>query len=161
MGDDHHLHRRIAVRCAAELGGSAAQYLDRVAAGLAVVERRCRSGPRVNVGTADDPEYVTWWERYVERPLGRRPPRAVDAAPDHVCSPAGVELDRVASGRDMAVVSLLTDAVRRTPDDPAGALRIGVRALVEGELLPERAATALEVDVDRFAAAARQLSAMR
>lgn len=51
-----------------EFGGAPVEHRPRVLAALTVVERAGRSGRR----TTDGGEPTTWWERYVERPLGRR-----------------------------------------------------------------------------------------
>lgn len=154
---EHHLHLRIAVRCAAEFGGSPADHLDRVAAGLPVVARHCRSEPLVNAGTAAEPEQVTWWERYVERPLGRRPSRTepLDAADPPDPRRAGVPSDV-----DDVALHLLAVAASGRPGDPAGALGAGLGELVRAELLPAPAAAALLSDPARVTTAAAELSAL-
>lgn len=171
------LVNRLATRCAAEFGGVPERYLERVVDGVTAVERHCRSGPRVNVGTATEPEYVTWWERYVERPLGRRPRRtdlAISAVPgedgrgaDRPCPRAAHDLEQVVNGvaevdavAEVAVVAVLVEALRRRPDAPATALRAGVSDLVARGMLTERSATELLTDRVRFAAATQELSAL-
>lgn len=167
------LVRRLAVRCAAEFGGAADQYLGRVIDGIAVVERHCRCGPRVNAGTAAEPDHVTWWERYIERPLGRRPRRTdqtIHATPgdyggetDLLCPRAAHDLERVIDGSmeiHATAAAILVAALRRQPDAPASALHAGIRDLVAQGLLAERSAVELLADHPRFAAATRELSAL-
>ncbi len=164
------LMRRLAARCAAEFGDVPDRYLARVVDGVAVIERHCRSGPRVNVGTAAEPEHVTWWDRYIERPLGRRPRRTdrpiPAAAGEYGCEtdlPAAHDLERVgpdAAEVDAAVVAILVVALRRRPDAPAAALRAGIADLVEQGLLAERSAVELLSDHARLAAATQELSAL-
>jgi len=142
----------------------------RVVAGVAVIERHCRSGPRVNAGTAAEPEHVTWWERYIERPLGRRPRRTdqpIPAVPgeqgvktDLLC--AAHPLQRCITGSaefDATVVAILVAALHRRPDAPAAALRAGISEVVAQGLLPERSAAELLSDRARFATATQELSA--
>lgn len=173
-GHDALLYRLVA-RCVAEFGGAPEQYMARVTDGIRVVERHCRSGPRVNAGTAAEPDYVTWWERYIERPLGRRPRRTDVALPiaadangrnglGPACPRAARDLDRVVdasdpSGDDVMIV-VLVDAFRLRPDEPITALRAGVFDLVTRGLLSERSAAALLSDRDRVATAAKELSAL-
>ncbi|WP_273942046.1 hypothetical protein [Kutzneria chonburiensis] len=66
------LLQRLAYRCAGKFDGEPADYLHRLPEVLAVIETICRTGPRVNIGTADEPELVTWWDARIDRPLGRR-----------------------------------------------------------------------------------------
>jgi hypothetical protein len=162
LHDDEHLMRRIAVRCATEFGPAGGDPA-RVRAAYEEVRRHCRTGPRVNVGTATCPEYVTWWERYVERPLGRRP------HPDErLCTLDGNDVPAGAhdlQGSDHAVVddvalALLSDAARRHPGDAGTALRHGVDTLVDAGLLPAREAAAVLAESGRRAAALDVLSAL-
>ncbi|MEV0697268.1 hypothetical protein AB0I53_05025 [Saccharopolyspora sp. NPDC050389] len=159
------LLRRLATRCAAEFGGAAEHYRARVAAGVTVVERHCRSGTRVNAGTTAEPEKVTWWERYIERPMGRRPRRTDKpiAAPE--CGDGTHQLPEQ-DGTDTAefdarVVAVLVAALRRQPIAPDAALRAGLADLVSQGLLPQRWAVDLCSDCNRFARAAKELSALR
>lgn len=165
------LVRRLAVRCAAEFGGTPEQYRARIITVVAVVEQHCRSGPRVNDGTAQEPDYVTWWERYVERPLGRRPRQSDLTIPDEALAgptaPENLKPDLcdpvsawTCTGSDGLAVATLVEAVRRKPDEPAVALREGLRELVERGLLTHRTVTALLGDRDRFATATHELSAL-
>ncbi|WP_156753394.1 hypothetical protein [Actinokineospora pegani] len=167
LEDHHELARRLASRCTGEFGGAPEHYLDRVVEGMAVVERQCRSGPRVNAGTAECPEYVTWWERYIERPLGRRPrrtTRAIATLPDGIADPnSGCGLGPIDAGSaeaDDRVIAILVETHRDRPEAPAEALRTGIAALVEHGLLAEGPAAVLLSDVSRLTSAARQLSAM-
>ncbi|MEV0083584.1 hypothetical protein [Saccharopolyspora sp. NPDC050642] len=161
------LHRRLATRCAAEFGGAAEHYRARVAAGITLVERHCRSGTRVNAGTAAEPDKVTWWERYIERPMGRRPRRTdkplATAAPE--CGDGTHQLPEPASADaadlDAQVVAVLVAALRRQPVTPDAALRAGLDDLVSQGLLPQRCAVELCSDCNRFALAAKELSALR
>jgi hypothetical protein len=172
LEDQDALMRRLAVRCATEFGAAPERYLARVVAGVAVIERHCRSGPRVNAGTAAEPEHVTWWERYIERPLGRRPRRTdqpIPAVPgehgvktDLLCLRAAHHLERGVTGSaeiDATVVAILVAALQRQPDAPAAALRAGISELVAQGLLPERSAAELLSDRARFATATQELSA--
>lgn len=169
LEDQDALVRRLAVRCAAEFGGRPEQYRTRVVEGVAVIERHCRSGPRVNAGTAAEPEHVTWWERYIERPLGRRPrrtDRTIPAAPGEYGLEtdlrAAQDVERVVNDLtevDATVVAILVAALGRQPDAPAAALRAGISDLVARGLLPERSAAELLSDRARFAAATQELSA--
>ncbi|GAA2815902.1 hypothetical protein [Crossiella cryophila] len=158
------LIQRLSYRCAQEFGGSTEDHLPLVAAGLALVERHCRSGPRVNIGTRDQPDHVTWWDRYIDRPLGRRPRRALlststtQDGPDTRADPHGADLtgDHTAHTDD-AVLTVLHEALLRQPEDPAAALRTGIAALVAHDLLAEPTAAALLTDRSRFATATREL----
>jgi hypothetical protein len=167
------LVHRLTVRCAAEFGGPPQQYLTRVIDGVAVIERHCRRGPRVNAGTAAQPEHVTWWERYIERPLGRRPRRtdqAISAMPDGYgfgtdlrCPHAEEDFEQVINDFvkiDTTAVAILVAAFARQPDSPATALRAGISELVAQDLLPERSAAELLSDRARFVEAMRRLSAL-
>jgi hypothetical protein len=159
----HELISRLAGRCAREFGGVREQYLDQVAAGVPVVERQCRSGPKVNAGTKEHPEYVTWWERYVEQPLGRRPRRAtrpISTLPGSDADLVSGLADTDAAAVDGQVVTILLNALRSRPEAPADALRTGIALLVEHGLLTERSAAVLLTDRSRLASAARELSAM-
>lgn len=164
LEDQESLVRRLSVRCAAEFGGEAPDYRDRVLAGLLVVERQCRTGPRVNDATDDRTEFVTWWERYIERPLGRRPPRSVAALPDDLLTV--VALDPAAEGRreiaesDDLIVGHLVAAARRHLDAPASALREGLADLVSRGLVADRVAHSVLGDGQRMAVAIRELSAL-
>lgn len=68
---DAQLHLRLARRLAAEFGGKPDDYQARVVVGLAVVEAQCRRPPLVPAGDGSSVR-VSFWQRYVEEPLGRR-----------------------------------------------------------------------------------------
>jgi len=156
------LVRRLTVRSAAEFGGDPLDHRDRVRDGLPVVERHCRTGPRVNVGTEDRPEFITWWERYVERPLGRRPPPSVAALPDDLAAVAASDpsADGPAATSDELVVGHLVAAARRHPGAPGSALREGLADLVSRGIVPDRVADSVLGDGRRMAVAIRELSAL-
>jgi hypothetical protein len=162
------LIRRLAARCADEFGGLPEQYLSRAADGAAVVERHCRSGPRVNMGTADQPVYITWWERYIQLPLGRRPRRTVVPLPEesgaaeaHLSAAYDATLAQAQFGEfDERVIAVFEEAKRRWPDDPEAAVHWGINELVACCLLTERAAVAILADRSRLESAVRALSAM-
>lgn len=164
LEDRESLVRRLGVRCAAEFGGEAQDYRDRVLAGMPVVERQCRAGPRVNDGTEDRTEFVTWWERYIERPLGRRPRFSVAELPDDrhtVSGPDPSAEDRCAAAEsDDLVVRHLVAAARRRPDMPDAALREGLADLVSRGLVADRVADSVLGDKQRMALAIRELSAL-
>ncbi|MCC8250498.1 hypothetical protein [Saccharothrix luteola] len=108
----------------------------------------------MNAGTKEHPEYVTWWERYVEQPLGRRPRRTtrpISTLPGPDADLADGLVDTVAAEVDAQVITILLNALRGRPEAPADALRTGIARLVEHGLLTERS---------RLASAARELSAM-
>jgi hypothetical protein len=67
------LELRLAMLRARRLGVDIESVLAEVRRDLAVVKAHYSSGRLVNVGTSDQPEMVSWWETYIERPLGRRP----------------------------------------------------------------------------------------
>lgn len=158
------LVRRISARCAAEFGGEPADYQDRVVAGIPVVERQCRAGPRVNEVTEHGAEFVTWWERYIERPLGRRPRRSVTVLSDEVFDVTrldpSVEERRDTAAVDDVIIGYLVAAVRRRPDAPASALREGLAELVSRGLVAERVARSVLDDGQRKAVVIRQLAAL-
>lgn len=62
------LLERLAAKAAAEFGGDIAEHRRPAARAAQVVEAEGRRWRR----TAVDGELLSWWERYVERPLGRR-----------------------------------------------------------------------------------------
>lgn len=73
--DEAQLYRRLTELMAAEPAAVTAgpgALEDRVAAAMPTIASACRSGPLVSAGPGSDGERVTWWERYIERPLGKR-----------------------------------------------------------------------------------------
>lgn len=69
LDSDEQLLCRLTQLAAAEFGGEPADHCAPVAAAMATVERVCRTGRRKIVNDV----LVTWWEAYIEIPLGRRP----------------------------------------------------------------------------------------
>lgn len=72
LDGDEQLHRRLAQLLAAEFGGEPDVYRTKVITGLAVVEAQCRRPPLVPARDGGD-ERISWWQRFIEQPLGRRP----------------------------------------------------------------------------------------
>lgn len=187
LEDDAQLYRRLAERAAAEFGGDPEDYRNRVIGGLGVVEAACRQGRRVTAGPGHANEMITWWERYVERPLGRRPRFGVESlsappadtgrlhGPQIVCPVAEAELDRVldavagptapAGGTedDAVVLAVLADAVLAAIErsvDPVGAVHAATAELVRRRALPERIAERFVADAGRVQEAVRELLVM-
>lgn len=139
------LLRKLADRCAGRFGGTADDYRHRLPAVLRLIERTCRQGPRVNVGTDEHRELVTWWEAYVDRPLGRRADPAdlpVGVPSDHAEIPlpdvaAAWAFDLVGD-TDQIVLDTLTDAVATASGGAADiALREAIADLGFAGVLPE------------------------
>lgn len=178
MDGDDHLLRSLANRCATELGGDAADYLARIPAALSTVEHTCRMGARVNVGTRTHPDLVTWWEAYVERPLGRRPRTDIELsvnsgdrsvpAIDIGDRSAYAAFDRLLDSLALAdlippqcrdesellLVEVLTEAVRRASHDrQEAALRQAIAVLADRGFIADRPAEALLGDQNQIRAA--------
>ena len=156
-----YLLRRLAERCAAEFGNPVPYYLERLPDILHTVKQVCSAGTRVNVGTRTCPEYVSWYDAYIERPLGRRPDTATRALADEntVVDPRATRaFDAVADSTDpdadpdTAVVELVVGEVTAAPAaEQPRTVRTAVVTLAERGLLPpDRAATLLS-DPDRLA----------
>ncbi|SFW92108.1 hypothetical protein [Amycolatopsis australiensis] len=142
---------RLADRCADKFGGHAATHAARLPQVLRTVERVCRTGPRVNVGTVSAPELVTWWEAYVERPLGRRPDpdSPTGEEPEILDHDTSREFDRIAALTDDAVLALLLTEVWPAPGtDRDDALCEVIRVFARRGLLPHRRALELLADDD-------------
>lgn len=158
MEGQDQLVRRLAHRCADEFGGRPEDFLARVVDGIATIERHCRTGPRVNVGT-EQPEYISWWERYIERPLGRRLRRNVEPISTTSDEPT-LWRDHyhllAAVSSDVTVIAVLEARFRE--DDPQTSLRDGMSDLVALDLLAQRTVDALLADPTRLAQAAHALS---
>lgn len=160
LEDDDQLHRRLAERAAAEFGGDAAKLLPLVRSAIPVVEAACRTGARSDPG---DGSMVTWWERYVERPLGRRVRRGdaeLDRSADLPCAVAGQAFDEVddpSAGR-APLDALLTAAGRGASRLELAPLLFGavVTLTAEGQVPPAVAARFLG-DQQRFDAALADL----
>lgn len=162
--------------------------VDAVRRDFAAVAAHCSTSPRVNVGTRLHPEYVTWWEAYVERPLGRRRRLSdipVDTAPwqdpaegrpaiDLACpwsdGAFALVLDRMvpdqaatnAGVRDRDVIALVRAAVSDDPQArPEHLLNAVVNRLLAGGLIPARTAEALRTDPARRIEAIGALEAVR
>lgn len=144
--------RRLTDRCATEFGTDARR---RIPAALRLIEKTCRMGARVNVGTPAAPELVTWWEAYIERPLGRRydpadqpvgPGQTVDVA-----DPAATRaFDRViaAESDDDIVLRTLLSTIDSAGDADTG-LRRAVESLGERDLLPKSRVRSLLTDTSQ------------
>lgn len=168
---DEALLRRLAERAAREFGGPLRDHLDRVAAALPTVERVCRSGARVR---DDDGLLVTWWDRYVDRPLGRRPrltnltfdadqvgqtgwPAWTGVDPAGVAPSVGAAWSR-ADDDGVGDEIVLTALGRRPANaDPARWIVDTVGDLVDRGIVPAAAAAALSRDPHRLAAAVTAL----
>lgn len=72
LENEEQLLWRLAVLRGRRNGVDPQDLLDDVGPDLAIVRDACEQGRLVNVGTATHAEYVTWWEAFVDRPLGRR-----------------------------------------------------------------------------------------
>lgn len=149
------LHRRIAERCALEFGGAPAAHLAALPEVLRVIEKTCGEGPRVNAGDRTHPELVSWWEAYVQRPLGRRPRRFDVRYPDAIDTVEA--LTHRDSGRfgmsevDTVIVTRVTTAVAHVPSPGhRAALAAAIRTLAEDSFIPEHLARALQADPARL-----------
>ncbi|GAA3039909.1 hypothetical protein [Actinokineospora globicatena] len=159
-----YLVRRLAERCAAEFGKPVPYYLERVPAMMSTIRRVCDTGARVNVGTRTAPEYVTWYDAYIDRPLGRRPDTAVTSLSDdgaarwghdQVADPnaqsafTAVEVRDADPDPDSVVVDTV---VRRMSEVSPSAWEAGLRStllgLADGGLLPRQRAESLLSDPD-------------
>jgi hypothetical protein len=167
-----YLLRRLAERCVAEFGNSVPYYLERLPAIMSTVKRVCSAGARVNIGTRSAPEYVSWYDAYIDRPLGRRPDagaeslshdddhvRSADQVADPSADLAFVTVDVAQAvglavlGRtdpDSVIVDMIVADVGAVPHaDQDRTLRVTIRTLVDCGLLPKDHAEALLVDPDR------------
>jgi hypothetical protein len=155
------LLRRLAHLVAAEFGGSAAEHLPRVAAGVLTVEAVCRSGRRVRFGPGSP--LLTWWERYIEVPLGRRSrpdELSLDAVGPSGTSPLRelVEQSTVVSDLGPAVVETVLMVVSAAGSRPLhSALRDASAELVRRELVAALTAKRFVDDPARVSAAAEQV----
>jgi hypothetical protein len=137
------LLRRLADRCATRFGGEPDNHRHQLAAALPVIEQVCRSGPKVNVGTTAEPEMVTWWDAYIDQPLGRRENPADVAVEDRHTDVAAPEL---CADTDDVVLTELVAAVEAADGDEHGALVAAVVSLREGGLIPHLRARLLLTD---------------
>lgn len=150
-----YLLRRLAERCVAEFGNSVPYYLERMPAIIHTVRTVCSAGNQVNVGSRTDPEYVSWYDAYIERPLGRRPEALVHPLSDEVTDVEPVNTDA-------AIVGQIVDAVTTAPSsDQLTSLRAAVHALADQGLIARREAEALLSDrarLDDVLASAREVA---
>lgn len=70
---DAQLEYRLAVLRGRRARVDAETVLDDVRRDLAAVRAHFETGRSVNAGSAAEPDLLSWWEAYIERPLGRRP----------------------------------------------------------------------------------------
>ncbi|WP_224401704.1 hypothetical protein [Pseudonocardia sp. ICBG1034] len=157
LNGEEHLLRRLAERAAAEFGGSTDEWLEKARSAMPAVSRAGRSGPRFHMS---DGRSLTWWDRYVDEPLGRRPHPGVlslDTPDDgarifHVV--AGADCGSTNAGPDETVVRALVllpadhdlvEGVRRTVHDLVGleAVPAGVAARFLSD--PQRMDVVVEV----------------
>jgi len=157
-----YLVRRLAERCAVEFGKPVTHYLERVPAMMNTIRRVCSTGARVNVGTNAAPEYVTWYDAYIDRPLGRRPDTAVTSlsddraslwGSDHVADPsaqsafAAVEVRGVDLDPDSVVVdTVVTRLSEVSPSARAASLRSALLGLADSGFLSHQRAESLLSD---------------
>ncbi|MGV9364463.1 hypothetical protein [Amycolatopsis sp. NPDC003731] len=157
-----YLVRRLAERCAAEFGKPVPYYLERVPGMLITIQRVCKAGARVNVGTKTAPEYVSWYDAYIDRPLGRRPDTAITSLSDdgasrwgrdHVADPsaqsafAAVEVAGVDAHPDSTVVdTVVTRLAEASPGAWEGTLRSALLGLADRGFLSRRRAETLLSD---------------
>lgn len=168
-----YLLRRLAERCVAEFGNTVPYYLERLPAIMNTVKRVCSAGARVNVGTRNAPEYVSWYDAYIDRPLGRRPDAGADplshgdgfvGSVDEVADPSAdlafVAVDAAqAAGLavfdradpDSVIVDMVVAALAAVPRAAQDrVLRVTIRTLVDCGLLSKERAEALLVDENRL-----------
>ncbi|MCG8915208.1 hypothetical protein L6E12_05310 [Actinokineospora sp. PR83] len=159
-----YLVRRLAERCAAEFGKPVPYYLERVPAMVDTIRRVCSAGARVNVGTRTAPEYTTWYDAYIDRPLGRRPDTAVTSlsgggtalwGSDHVADPGAesaftaVEVWDADRDPDSVVVDTVVARLAAVPPSAQQAgLRSALLGLADSGLLPRQRAESLLSDPD-------------
>lgn len=165
-----YLMRRLAERCSADLGQPVSYYLDRMPSILQTVKRVCSAGTRVNVGTRAAPEYVSWYDAYIERPLGRRPDAMTwTLSDDAVMWSVGQVADLRAaqafdavlnaeagcSDSDSAIVDLIVEEIatvaHHRQEQQEQAVRAAVLKLVDRGLLSRARATSLLADQTRVA----------
>ena len=169
LNGPQHLLDRLADRVAHELGGTGSDHRGTVADALPRVEAACRTGRRSVV----DGVLVTWWERYVEAPLGRRPQSSdepLDApapgggpaveAPCPVASAATDEVvDALAYGPGGVDAAVLTAVLAvGGAEGPEGASEAAVvsavRDLAAQEVIADRVAVRFAADPARVRAVA-------
>jgi hypothetical protein len=72
LDSEEALFNRLAVLRARRTGEDPSAVQAAVEVDFQIVRAACSVGRLINVGNAIHPEYVSWWDAYVERPLGRR-----------------------------------------------------------------------------------------
>jgi hypothetical protein len=154
LDGEEQLCRRLAARIADEFGGTAHDRMVQVRGALPLVEAVGRTGPTFDRG---DGHRLTWWERYVEEPLGRRSRRGdVPLDPD-VDLPVGVGPPVGTTEVGSEVGSDLAEALRNEYADRGpersrrGAVRDAVLALVRSGVLPRDVGRAVASDPQRLA----------
>lgn len=157
LSDEQALRRRLAELVADEFGGSVTDHLPRIGPGLAVVEATCRSARKV-AAHPQEAGLVTWWERYVQAPLGRRMrfDNVPLDAPGHREAAAGP--DRT----DMLGQEAVETVLRVVAATAAGAcllsaLHHAAAELVRQDLLTAAAAHSFVTDARRMDMAAEQV----
>lgn len=144
-----YLLRRLAERCAQEFDRPVPYYLERLPSILRTVKSVCSGGHRVNIGTRTDPEYVSWYDAYIDRPLGRRPDANTQPLTDdtvRACTAA-----ESADDSDAVVVDLIVTAVAAVPlAAQPQALRAAVLDLADRGLVPHQRAASLIENQLRF-----------
>ena len=163
-----HLLDRLADRVAREFGGTGPDHRVTVVEALPRVEAACRAARRSVV----DGVPVTWWERYVEAPLGRRP-RSSDEPLD-VSAPGGAPAAEVPCPAASAAADAVVDSVTHGPGgvdavviaavlaaggsgeaEPSPAAVVhAVRRLAAREVIPEQVAVRFAADPARAREAA-------
>lgn len=149
------LVQRLADLLAEEFGGTPAEHLPRVTAGLPVVEAACRR--RTVSAASDGAERVDWFERYIEAPLGRRP--RGDEAPLDSVEVGGTPFGRaseMADERAAAAVATVLGVAAGYDVVDAVVLRRAAAELVRKHLLSAVDAARFVADPGRLAIAAEQ-----
>lgn len=150
LDGEEQLGRRLAARIADEFGGTTHDRLAQVRDALPLVEAAGRSGPTSDQG---DGRRVTWWERYVEEPLGRRSRRSdVPLEPDVDLPVGGGSPVRAAEVGSEVADALRVEYACRGPERSGGdAVRDAVLALVRTGVLPRDVGMAVASDPQRLA----------
>lgn len=161
-GDDA-LARRLAERVADEFGGTVAARLGDVRAALPLVEEVCRCGPTSDPG---DGCQLTWWERYIEHPLGRRARRGdveLDRLPSWESEPAYAvpAYDAVVEPHDDQEAAVLVALLDPPSRHAAASVRAAVLDLADRGVLSAEIAAGFASDQHRVAIAVEMLIDLR
>ena len=163
LRDETQLRSRLAELVAAEFGGAPDDWRSRVDTGLRTLEGHYRGG-RAVAGS------VSWWDRYVDQPLGRRAcpdVLSLDAVPLdvvlHLTALSAAEPEsELGPGRvevlDAVVAAARASLVQRGGGDPARRLTAVLRSVTAD--LVERRALADDVAADFIADRARVMAAV-